>query len=73
MPKRIGEYRIKSLYVHESLIMQQYMLNELLRRDENIGFERSVLAVRYNPKEKQEVWTTGKDYYEFFRILTRDW
>lgn len=67
MPKRIGEYRIKSLYVHESLIMQQYMLNELLRRDENIGFERSVLAVRYNPKEKQEVWTTGKDYYEFFQ------
>lgn len=67
MPKRIGEYRLKSLYVHESLIMQQYMLNELLRRDENIGFERGVLAVRYNPKEKEEVWTTGKDYYEFFQ------
>lgn len=66
VPKRVGEYRLKSLYAHETLIMQQYMLNELLRRDENIAFEQSVLAVRYYPNQKQALYTTGKNYYEFY-------
>ena len=46
-PKKLNEYRMKSVYIHERLILQQYILNELLRADDR-NCEALVPAVRYS-------------------------
>lgn len=66
IPKKFDEYRLKTLYSHEQLIMQQYVLNELLREDTYRKYELCIPAVRYNPNRFCEVYTTGLDYYDFY-------
>lgn len=65
-PKSKVDNRKKSIYIHEQLIMQQYILNELLGRDRKKEYERCIPAVRYNPDENETMYTTGMNYYEFF-------
>lgn len=66
LPKKKSEYRLKALYSHEQLIMQQYVLNELLRADNNRYYENIIPAIRYNPNSLQSSFTTGLGYYDFF-------
>ncbi|MCI9584129.1 MAG: hypothetical protein HFG46_10720 [Clostridium sp.] len=58
-PKKTGEEREKAMYIHESLIMQQYILNELL----SVGYgnyELYIPAVRFCMEDGQRrVYTTG--------------
>lgn len=67
LPKNKHENRKKRIYIHEQLITQQYVLNELLKRDSNRKYEYCIPAVRYNPDQKETTITTGKGYYDFFR------
>ncbi len=55
-PKKTNEERKKSIYIHERLILQQYVLNEMLGEGQN-GYEYYVPAVRYN-KENNSIYTT---------------
>lgn len=66
MPKNYTEYRLKTLYSHEQLIMQQYVLNEILREDKYRKYELFIPAVRYNPNRVNTVYTTGLDCYNFY-------
>lgn len=49
VPKKLGVTRKKSMYCHEELLLQQYVMNELLSRGGHEGYERSIPAVRYEP------------------------
>lgn len=69
-PKKSEEYRLRTLFSHENLILQQYLLNELLRTDENRDYEKFIPAIRYNPNLKDSVYTTGLDYYNHFEEMT---
>ncbi|AKA69329.1 CHC2 zinc finger domain-containing protein [Clostridium scatologenes] len=66
-PKNKENNRKKSIYIHEQLIMQQYILNELLGRDSNIKYECFIPAVRFNPDEPEKMYTTGMNYYNFYK------
>lgn len=66
IPKKFDQYRLKTLYSHEQLIMQQYVLNELLREDTYRKYELSIPAVRYNPNRSCNIYTTGLDCYDFY-------
>jgi len=66
VPKNSEEYRLRTLFNHERLILQQYILNELLRSDKNRDYEKFIPAVRYNPNLKNPIYTTGLDYYNHF-------
>lgn len=67
LPKNKTDNRKKLIYIHEQLIMQQYVLNELLQRDNNKQYEYNIPAVRFNPDENEAKITTGKGYYEFYK------
>lgn len=56
-PKKLGEERTKSIYVHERLILQQYVLNEMLGEGDN-GYASYIPAVRYN-RQNNRIFTTG--------------
>ena len=56
-PKKLGEARTKSIYVHERLILQQYVLNEMLGEGNN-GYASYIPAVRYN-RQNNRIYTTG--------------
>ncbi len=56
-PKKLGEERMKSIYVHERLILQQYVLNEMLGEGDN-GYGSYIPAVRYN-RQNNRIFTTG--------------
>lgn len=66
-PKNKENDRIKSIYIHEELILQQYVLNELLGIDLDMEYEHLIPAVRYNPDQNEAKITTGKGYYNFYR------
>ena len=69
IPKNSDEFRLKALYSHEQLILQQYVLNELLRTDDNNrNFEECIPAVRYD-KLSNTVYTTGASYHDFYKNL----
>lgn len=56
-PKKLGEERTKSIYVHERLVLQQYVLNEMLGEGDN-GYASYIPAVRYN-RQNNRTFTTG--------------
>ncbi len=56
-PKKLGEERTKSIYAHERLILQQYVLNEMLGEGDN-GYTSYIPAVRYN-RQNNRIFTTG--------------
>lgn len=58
-PKKRGEERMKSIYVHERLILQQYVLNEMLGDGDN-GYESYIPAVRYK-RQNNRIFTTGEN------------
>lgn len=63
-PKKIGEERKKAMFIHERLIMQQYILNELLSLGYG-GYESYIPAVRYVAKDGGGyVYTTGLGYQQ---------
>lgn len=64
VPKKLGEQRAKSMYIHEQLLMQQYVMNELLSTGCDIKYEKYIPAVRYSTVRKSYV--TGLNYYQFF-------
>ena len=49
VPKKLMITRKKAMCCHEELLLQQYVLNELLTRGGHEGFERNIPAVRYEP------------------------
>lgn len=58
-PKKIGEEREKMMFIHERLIMQQYVLNELLGLGYG-GYELYIPAVRFSMNAGDSmVYTTG--------------
>ncbi len=56
-PKKLGKERTKSMYVHERLILQQYVLNEMLGEGDN-GYGFYIPAVRYS-RQNNRIFTTG--------------
>lgn len=69
-PKRLGEEREKAIYIHERLIMQQYILDELLGTGYG-GYENYIPAVRYRGSNGQcQVYTTGWGDQEEFDTVS---
>lgn len=67
VPKKNDEFRLKMQYIHEQLILQQYVLNELLSSNkDDPEYEKLVPAVRYD-KMTGRVYTTGFEYYDFYK------
>lgn len=62
VPKKLMITRKKAMCCHEELLLQQYVLNELLTRGGHEGFERNIPAVRYEPGIG--VYVTGYQYQE---------
>lgn len=62
-PKKIGEERMKALYIHERLILQQYVLNELLGKGEN-KYEMYIPAVRYRRQDNRIETTVNGAFRE---------
>ena len=58
-PKKAGEERKKAIFIHERLIMQQYILDELLGVGYG-GYEQYIPAVRFSANSgHNHVYTTG--------------
>lgn len=64
MPKDAETDRLKALPDHEVLLLQHYVLNELLREGAYAGYARNIPAVRYDPSEG--VYTTGAEIVSAF-------
>ena len=56
-PKKRGVQRRKSFYIHEEILLQQYVLNELLSRGQYGQYEEFVPGVRY--EESRGSYVTG--------------
>ena len=65
-PKDADQDRLKALPDHEELLLQHYLLNELLQEDIFPGYARSVPAVRYDPLVGG-TYTTGQGYMDTFQ------
>lgn len=63
-PKKLDKQRPKSMYIHEQLLSQQYVLNELLSSGCDIKYEQYIPAVRYSAARKSYI--TGIDYHQYF-------
>lgn len=63
-PKKLDKQRPKSMYIHEQLLAQQYVLNELLSSGCDIKYEQYIPAVRYSAARKSYI--TGIDYHQYF-------
>lgn len=63
-PKKLDKRRPKSMYIHEQLLAQQYVLNELLSSGCDIKYEQYIPAVRYSAARKNYI--TGIDYHQYF-------
>lgn len=60
IPKKKGEQRRKSFYIHEETVLQQYVLNELLSRGNHVQYEKFIPAVRYaQDLEGGKTYVTG--------------
>lgn len=59
-PKKKDEQRRKALYLHEELLLQQYVLNELLTRGTDAQYESFIPAVRH--QEGKGAYLTGYGY-----------
>lgn len=64
VPKDADTDRLKALPDHEVLLLQHYILNELLREGAYAGYARNIPAVRYDPSEG--VYTTGAEIASAF-------
>lgn len=62
VPKKLGIQRRKALYCHEELLVQQYVLNELLSSGSDINYEKNVPAVRY--RKGVGTYVTGYRYQD---------
>lgn len=60
VPKKLEETRKKAMCCQEELLLQQYVLNELLSRGEHEGFVRNIPAIRYGSDEG--ICVTGYQY-----------
>lgn len=60
IPKKIGVQRKKALYCHEELLVQQYVLDELLASSLDINYEKNIPAVRY--RRGAGTYLTGYQY-----------
>ncbi len=65
-PKDVEQDRLKALPDHEELLLQHYLLNELLQEEVFAGYARTIPAVRYDPI-LGGAYTTGLGYTETFR------
>ncbi len=65
-PKDEEQDRLKALPDHEELLLQHYLLNELLREDVYPGYARSIPAVRHDPLAGG-AYTTGLGYGDTFQ------
>lgn len=65
-PKDADQDRLKALPDHEELLLQHYLLNELLQEDIFPGYARSIPAVRYDPI-LGGTYTTGLGYMDIFQ------
>lgn len=63
-PKDAETDRLKALPDHETLLLQHYVLNELLREGVYAGYARNIPAVRYDPTAG--IYTTGTDTSDAF-------
>lgn len=64
IPKKLGVQRRKALYCHEELLIQQYVLNELLASGQDINYEKNVPAVRY--RRGAGTYLTGYGYQDLY-------
>jgi len=62
IPKKIGVQRRKALYCHEELLVQQYVLDELLASSPDINYEKNIPAVRY--RRGAGTYLTGYQYQD---------
>ncbi len=60
VPKKKDAYRTKKLYIHEELLLQQYVLNVMLGRGHHYRFEQLIPAVRYQAEKGS--YLTGYKY-----------
>ncbi len=60
VPKKLGITRKKALYCHEELLLQQYILNELLSEGNDANYEKLIPAVRY--RKERGIYLTGYGY-----------
>ena len=70
IPKGEDEFRLKVLFCHEKLLMQQYILNELLVNRNTLDYAELIPAVRYSmdrEKNKESIITTGHNISEVFK------
>jgi hypothetical protein len=62
IPKKYDVQRKKQLYCHEELLLQQYVLNELLASSPEMNYERNIPAVRY--RRGAGTYLTGYEYQD---------
>ena len=70
IPKGGNDYRLKVLFCHEKLLMQQYILNELLVNRNTLDYSELIPAVRYSSdreKNKESIITTGFNLSQVFK------
>lgn len=65
VPKKLGVPRRKALYCHEELVLQQYILNELLSEGTDENYEKFVPAVRY--RKERGICLTGYGYWDVIK------
>ncbi len=65
-PKDADQDRMKALPDHEELLLQHYLLNELLQEDIFPGYAQTIPAVRYDPI-LGGTYTTGLGYTDTFQ------
>ena len=65
VPKKLGIPRKKALYCHEELLLQQYILNELLSEGTDADYEKLIPAVRY--RKERGIYLTGYSYADVIK------
>ncbi len=65
LPKKLGVQRLKALYCHEELVLQQYVMNELLSGEAGADYEKLIPAVRYH--REQGTYLTGYGYWNVIK------
>ena len=68
VPKKWDAQRDKSLYCHEELVLQQYVLNELLSRGSYSQYEEFIPAIRY--QSDRGTYMTGYGYQDIDEVVS---